>query len=307
MAYDGAHAHAEMRAEHETIAYDAAGLAVTAHAWGRAGAPLALLLHGYPDTAWTWRHLGPHLAERGWRAVAPFMRGYAPTALAPDGGYQIGALVRDTVAAHAALGGDERAVLVGHDWGAATAYATGSFAPRLFRRMVTLAVPPGPTLLAPLSSPRSLLESAGLLPRQLRRSWYMGFQQLPLSEHALGRVIPKLWRDWSPGYDGTADVARVLAALDPPGHRAAALSYYRALAQPWARRDAYAPESDHELRLGPVPTLYLHGEDDGCMLVELARRARGFVEMETVPGAGHFLQLEAPDRVNALIGDFLAA
>lgn len=296
-----------MRAEHENIRYDAAGLSVTAHAWGETGGPLALLLHGYPDTAWTWRHLGPCLAARGWRAVAPFMRGYAPTALAPDGGYQIGALVRDTVAAHGALGGDERAALVGHDWGAAAAYATDAFSPGLFRRVVTLAVPPGPVLLAQLTSPGELLRNAGLLPRQLRRSWYMGFQQLPFSENALGRLIPKLWRDWSPGYDATEDVGHVLAALDTPARRTAALRYYRALLQPWERRRSYSAEASYEMRLGPAPTLYLHGENDGAMLADLARRAGDLVETEIVPGVGHFLQLEAPERVNALIADFLAA
>jgi pimeloyl-ACP methyl ester carboxylesterase len=294
-----------MRAEHETIRYDAAGLAVTAHAWGEPGAPLALLLHGYPDTAWTWRHLGPYLAERGWRAVAPFMRGYAPTALAPDGGYQIGSLVRDAVAAHGALGGDDRAVLVGHDWGAATAYATDAFAPGLFRRVVTLAVPPGPVLLAQLA-PRELARNAVLIPTQLRRLWYMGFQQLPLSENALTHLIPKLWRDWSPGYDASEDVARVLAALEGPGRRTAALRYYRAMVQPWERRRAYAAEAAYERRLGPAQTLYLHGADDGCVLPELARRAGGVVELEMVPGAGHFLQLERPAIVNALIAAFLA-
>jgi pimeloyl-ACP methyl ester carboxylesterase len=295
-----------MRAEHETIRYDAAGLDVTAHAWGERGAPLALLLHGYPDTGWTWRHLGPHLAARGFRAVAPFMRGYAPTALAPDGGYQIGALVRDTVAAHEVLGGDGRAVLVGHDWGAATAYATDAFAPGLFRRVVTLAVPPGPVLLAQLRSPAHMLRNAALIPRQLRRSWYMGFQQLPLSERALSHVIPKLWRDWSPGYDATEDVAQVLRALEGPGRRTAALRYYRALLQPWERRAGYAAEASHELGLGPATTLYLHGEDDGCMLSELARRAGDIVETKIVPGVGHFLHLEEPERVNELIGGFLA-
>lgn len=296
-----------MRAEHESIRYDAAGLDVTAHAWGEPGDPLALLLHGYPDTAWTWRHLGPHLANRGWRVVAPFMRGYAPTALAPDGGYQIGALVRDTVAAHGALGGDERAVLVGHDWGAAAAYATDAFSPGLFRRVVTLAVPPGPVLLGQLTSPRELLRNAGLLPRQLRRSWYMAFQQLPFSEGAMEELIPKLWRDWSPGYDATEDVAQVLAALDSPARRTAALRYYRALLQPWERRSSYSPEARYEMKLGPAPTLYLHGENDGAMLAALARGAANLVKTEIVPGVGHFLQLEAPERVNALIADFVAA
>src|SRR3954451_482469 len=80
--------------------------------------PLALCLHGFPDSAWSWRYLLPALAGAGFHAVAPFLRGYAPTALAPDGRYQTGALVSDAIALHGALGGDERAVLIGHDWGA---------------------------------------------------------------------------------------------------------------------------------------------------------------------------------------------
>ena len=78
--------------------------------------------HRRPDTAHTWEHLLPALADAGFRAVAPFMRGYAPTAIPADGVYQIGALVADAVALHEALGGDADAVLIGHDWGAETAY-----------------------------------------------------------------------------------------------------------------------------------------------------------------------------------------
>jgi pimeloyl-ACP methyl ester carboxylesterase len=104
--------------------------------------PLALCLHGFPDTAHTWQHLLPALAGAGFHAVAPFMRGYAPTAIPADGAYQVGALVADAVALHEALGGDGEAVLIGHDWGAETAYGAAAFAPERWRRLVTLAVPP---------------------------------------------------------------------------------------------------------------------------------------------------------------------
>jgi pimeloyl-ACP methyl ester carboxylesterase len=104
--------------------------------------PLALCLHGFPDTAHTWEHLLPALAGAGFHAVAPFMRGYAPTAIPADGAYQVGALVADAVALHETLGGDGDAVLIGHDWGAETAYGAAAFAPDRWRRLVTLAVPP---------------------------------------------------------------------------------------------------------------------------------------------------------------------
>src|SRR5215813_26829 len=104
--------------------------------------PLALCLHGFPDSAHTWRHLLPALADAGFHAVAPFMRGYAPTGIPADGEYQIGALAADAVALHEALGGDGNAVLIGHDWGAETAYPAAAHAPERWRRLVTLAVPP---------------------------------------------------------------------------------------------------------------------------------------------------------------------
>src|SRR3954465_5483310 len=85
--------------------------------------PLALCLHGFPDSAWTWRHLLPELAAAGYRAVAPFLRGYAPTSIPDDGLYQSGAVASDAIALHAALGGGDDAVVIGHDWGALAAYA----------------------------------------------------------------------------------------------------------------------------------------------------------------------------------------
>jgi pimeloyl-ACP methyl ester carboxylesterase len=277
--------------------------------WGADDGPLALCLHGYPDTAWTWRHLGPHLAERGWRVAAPFMRGYRPTSLAPDGIYQIGALARDALELRRSLGSERPAVLIGHDWGAAAAYAAGSFAPEAFARIVTLAVPPAAALFAPLRSPARLLADLPLVVRQLRQSWYMLFQQFPgVSERALPRLVPRLWSDWSPGYDSREDIALTLAALRGE-HATAALRYYRALLQPWARSSAYAAEEKHWTRTPPNPLLYLHGRDDGCLLAAIAERAADVLpagsDVVIVPGAGHFLQLEQPDTVNARIEAFI--
>jgi pimeloyl-ACP methyl ester carboxylesterase len=103
--------------------------------------PLALCLHGFPDSAQTWRYLLPALAGAGFHAVAPFMRGYAPTAIPDDGCYGMGALVADALALHAELGGDDQAVVIGHDWGAEAAYGAAAFASDHWRRVVTLSVP----------------------------------------------------------------------------------------------------------------------------------------------------------------------
>ncbi|HEY3190418.1 MAG TPA: alpha/beta fold hydrolase [Solirubrobacteraceae bacterium] len=295
----------------EALRLDVGDMTFAALAWGPPDGPLALCLHGYPDTARTWRHLGPHLAERGWRVVAPYTRGYAPTDLAPDGSYQIGALARDGAALHRALGGDERAVLIGHDWGAVTAYALGAHAPQLFRRIVTMAVAPGPVLLSPFRSPSRFFGDLPLIARQLRMSWYMAFQLLPgISERALPRVIPRLWADWSPGYDAREDLADVAAALGRRDHATAALRYYRAFFLPWMRRREYAAEQARVLDLPPVPLLYLHGARDGCQLPEIAARAAQILpsdsRFELVADAGHFLHLERPAYVNERITAFIA-
>jgi len=88
----------------QRLLLDAGDMTFGALAWGDRDAPLAMLIHGYPDSAWTWRHLGPYLAERGWRAVAPFTRGYAPTAIPPDGDYSLLARANDLIALIDAFG-----------------------------------------------------------------------------------------------------------------------------------------------------------------------------------------------------------
>src|SRR5258706_4524759 len=95
------------------IQVTANGLEFAALAEGPDDGPLALCLHGFPDSAHTWRHLLPELAAAGFRAVAPWMRGYAPTAVPADGSYGTGALAADARALHEALGGDEGAVPIG--------------------------------------------------------------------------------------------------------------------------------------------------------------------------------------------------
>jgi pimeloyl-ACP methyl ester carboxylesterase len=285
---------------------DANGLTFAALAWGEVGDPLALCVHGYPDTAWTWRHLGPYLADRGWRAVAPFTRGYAPTDLASDDSYLVSDLARDILALHTALSGDDRAALIGHDWGAVATYAVAAVEPSRFHRYVTLAVPPPAAVLAPFTSLRMLPLAA----RQARMSWYFLFNQLPvLSERALDWLIPKLWRDWSPGYDAREDLADVFAALDGDGRDTAALRYYRALFLPWMRQGEYAAEQAHAHAVPAEPLLYLYGEDDGCLLPEISARTLEVIapgsRVEAIPGAGHFLHLERPDEVNTRIGAWL--
>jgi pimeloyl-ACP methyl ester carboxylesterase len=284
---------------------DANGLTFGYLAAGDPATPLALCLHGFPDSAWTWRHLLPFLAGSGYRAVAPWLRGYAPTTVPADGRYQSAVLGLDACALHDALGGDDHAVLIGHDWGAFAAYAAVHHATP-WRRVVTLAVPPPATI-----------AGAFLSYDQLRRSWYMFFFQHPLAEMALPMddlaFVERLWADWSPGYDAGEDLPHVKDALRDPANLGAAIGYYRATlggvgvdtsAEVQALQDAAA-------RPPPVPALYLHGRTDGCMGADLAELAGTALttpgsRAEIVDDAGHFLHLERPDVVNRLIGDFLA-
>lgn len=281
--------------------------------WGPIGddsRPLAVLLHGFPDTAHTWRHLGPTLAGAGYRVLAPFTRGYAPSGLAGDGVYHPAALMADALALHTAHGGDERAVLIGHDWGAITANGIAAMPEQPFGSVVSLAVPPL-TSLTP--RPRDLI---GLAPRQLALSWYTVFNQLPrLPEQQAERLIAHLWRRWSPGYDPTDDLALVAVSLPAGPHRSAAFGYYRDTVRRRRLPEAYAAAERAWLGAPRGRLLHLHGEQDGCCDVRWARRAAPVLaalddadaQVRVIADGGHFLHLEQPEAVATEILEFLDA
>ena len=267
--------------------------------------PLALCFHGFPDSAHTWRHLLPLLADAGFRAVAPFQRGYAPSGVPDDGVFQSGALSMDAIALHDALGGDERAVLVGHDWGAATVYGAAGHAPERWRRVVAMAVPPG----------GSLAHAFVTNLTQLKRSWYMFFFQHPLADLLVGAddlaFIDMLWRDWSPGFDATEELALLKPSLRDPAHLTAAVGYYRARLGDGKKDPALDAVQQATQDVPPQPLLYLHGAGDGCIGVEVAEAARSMVPdnvtVEIVDGGGHFLHLEQPAVVNRRVVEFLTS
>ena len=268
--------------------------------------PLALLLHGFPDHAPTWQGLLDELGAAGYHAVAPWLRGYAPSGLAPDGNYQVGALAADALGLVEALGGDRQAVLIGHDWGAMAAYAAAGHAPDRFRRLVTMAVP----------------HLAGLMgaflgsPAQLQRSFYIFLFQTPLAETVVPMhdfaFIDYLWRTWSPGLVPDPAFMRALKeTLAAPGCTEAAITYYRYMLggrEGRADYDAIQAAASGPIR---VPTLYLHGTDDGCMGVELIDEPglrpffpAGF-ELDVVPAAGHFVHLDQPEHTHRRVLGFL--
>ncbi len=264
--------------------------------------PLALCLHGFPDTAHTWRYLLPRLAAAGFHAVAPYMRGYAPTPVPRDARFDTGTLALDACGLHDALGGGDDAVIIGHDWGAFATYGAAALQPDRWRRVVASAV-----------APQASMAEGFLSYDQLRRSWYVFFFQTPLAEYAVSlddyAFIDRLWSDWSPGFDGSSDAARVKEALAAPESLSAAIGYYRAMfAGPPDDADAAAAQAAAGTT-APQPTLYLHGADDGCMGLGTIGPVMEFLapgsEMAVIEGAGHFLHVERPDEVNDRIIGFL--
>ncbi len=264
--------------------------------------PLALCLHGFPDSAHGWRHLLPALADAGYRAVAPFMRGYAPTDVPADGEYHVAALAHDANALHDALGAGPDAVLIGHDWGALATYGAAAFAPDRWSKIVTAAVPPA-----------GAMANAMTTYEQLKRSWYMFFFQVGLADFVVGMndldFIASLWADWSPGYDAEIDMTHVRAALTDPANLAAALGYYRATWGTVPVQPRYQAVQDAMASPHTQPTLYLHGRNDGCVGSVYAENVADELPAGSssmiLEDCGHFLQVERPAEFNRLVLDFL--
>jgi pimeloyl-ACP methyl ester carboxylesterase len=266
--------------------------------------PLVLLLHGFPDNAYSWERQLPALAAAGYRAVAPFLRGYPPTQRAPvpasggGGWYDRATLALDVKALIEVLGDGEPAYLVAQDWGAAIAYGVLAAYPEQVRRAVLMAVP------HPVQIRRTLRRS----PRHVLRSFHWFLFQLPWLPEVLCRArgfafIGFLWRIWSADPPDPDHVERIKRMLAEPGALTAALAYYRAALQPRRQDPSLAgvrAQLDAPIR---VPTLVLCGARD--LRREMIDGQREFFAGEyawtTIPGAGHFLHRENPEAVNRWI------
>jgi len=276
--------------------------------WGPADAPIALCLHGFPDTAYSWRKVAPALVNAGWRVVAPFMRGYLPSSLPSDGSYHVGAVMDDALRILDAAGPTGRDVFIGHDWGAIAAAGLAAMPDSPFSKAVIMSVP----LTAAFRPFGRLPHSARLaakLPRQLLHSWYIMYFQLPwLPDRSASWVIPRLWRQWSPGYHADEDLRYVDAAIGTPERWRAALGYYRATVRGSRPPDQYAELNKHWLQAPRLPTLYLHGTDDGCSedyTPWIERVLPDESEVALIENGAHFLQLDQPDVVARHIVDYI--
>lgn len=241
--------------------------------------PLVLLVHGFPDTAYTWEQAMPAVAAAGFRAVAPFTRGYHPTAIPDDGAYDINTLAADVIALIDALGAP-RAVIVGHDWGAAAAYRAAITSPEKVAQLITVAVP----------HPRAVKPTPAMI-------WKMRHFAALRTRRAADRLrrdnfayVDKLVRRWSPAREVPGDeTLPVKQAFAHPGVAEAACGYYRAQKASFARlfRQPIA-----------VPTVAFAGTDDNFVKPARYQRAQRFFtgsyRVVAQPG-GHFLHRDHPD------------
>jgi len=272
-----------------------------AEAGDPAGEPV-VLLHGFPELSHSWRHQLPALAEAGYHAVAPDLRGYGDSDR-PAGveAYAAPKLVGDVAGLIRALG-HERAHVVGHDWGGSLAWGLAGNMPQTVRSLTILNAPQGPV------SARLRRED----PRQQAMSWYMllfqfaGVAETWLSADDFANLRAFVFDTAAPGTFAPEDRRVFVEALSRDGALTAALNYYRANMPPasWLRDPPDPPPI-------PVPTMIIWGEADTNMhpllLERSAATVTGPLRVERLPGVSHWVQQEVPDRVNELLLDFLGA
>ena len=268
--------------------------------------PMVVLLHGFPDFWYSWRHQIPALAGAGLRVVAPDMRGYNLSSKPPDvSAYEPRRLAGDLRELIVERGASS-AFVAGHDWGAAVAWIAAMAHPEVVERLAILNVP----------HPRRMLEALRRPGKQLARSWYIFFFQLPwLPERAACAGDWWLFRygfehDARPGAFTPDDLTRYRAAWAQPGAATATINYYRA-----SLRRRALPGRIHravpgaEFRPVEAPTLVIWGERDRHLGADLAEPHRADVpNLERVvrlPEASHWVHHDEPERVSELLIDFL--
>jgi pimeloyl-ACP methyl ester carboxylesterase len=265
---------------------------------------LVLLLHGFPETSYTWRHQLGAIARQGFLVIAPDQRGYSPDARPEEvEQYQMRHLVEDVLGMADALG-RERFHLVGHDWGGAVAWVTALRRPDRVISLSALSMPHPAAFGRARSDPGS---------DQARRSAY--FQDLSAPD-AERRFLENGAARLRAVFDGAglteAEVGVYVQALEAPGAMTAALDWYRALtASSGGGGGSNARTRPAEPRPFEVPTLYIWGTDDPAFGPDVAEATAdyvaGYYRFEPLEGMGHWLQEQASDRVTELLLEHLQA
>ena len=264
---------------------------------------LALCLHGFPEHAFSWRFQLPMLAERGYEAWAPNLRGYGGSTKPPAmEDYALEHLLNDVAALIDASGADE-VVLLAHDWGAVIAWYFAIRQVRPLHRLVICNVP----------HPRAMENRDTVNWEQLKRSWYIFFFQIPglpewLFKRNNGAAMANVMRDSAVDKgqfsDAVGEVYRRNAMQ--PGALTAMINYYRAL----VRGGGAKRQRELGLPNVTVPTLMVWGEDDVALTKELTYGTQAWVDELTIrylPRVSHWVQQEQPEAVNAMIEAFLDA
>jgi pimeloyl-ACP methyl ester carboxylesterase len=255
--------------------------------------PLIVFLHGFPDTPHSWDRIAAAVAGAGYRTVRPWLRGYHPDTLVPGRGYDALTIAADPVALLDALG-VERAVLVGHDWGAAITHSAARIAGERFRAVVPIAIP-----------------HPSLLPRDPGTLWaarhFAGFK-MPWAEAMTRRndfaYLDTLYRRWSPkwtGPDRDESLRNVKECFRQPSSLTAALDYYRALSP--------KPPAELTRPAAGVRALSVGGSEDIVgpeLFVKTAERMGAGSQSFIAQGAGHWPHREAEDEFISALLAFLA-
>jgi len=278
----------------ETLYFQNGAVQICAVADGPKDGSVVVLLHGFPEFWYGWKKEIEPLAAAGFRVIVPDQRGYNQTSKpAGIGSYTLIHLVSDVIAIADQLG-QQRIFLAGHDWGAAVAWSVALLHPQRVAKLVVLNVP------HPSVMRRFLMTQ----PRQMLRSWYMFFFQLPWLPEALFsafnfRIGARTFAHSSrPGTFSSEDLEQYRAAWSQPGALTAMINWYRALFR------VRAKFSDRTVR---VPTRILWGERDAFLLPEMARDSLRYctdAELFTFADASHWLQHEEPARVSELLIEF---
>jgi pimeloyl-ACP methyl ester carboxylesterase len=258
--------------------------------------PLALCMHGFPDTPHTWlEHIAPSLVSAGYRVVAPYSRGYAPTDIPDDDDYRGLTLAADLLALIEAFGEDD-ATLITHDWGAYAGHIASLLEPERIRALVAIDVPHPNAVQASLSAAWSMRHFIAFQ----FRGWSV--RRLMRNDRA---AIAKLWRRWSPSWSFTdEDLAPIRACFDEARVVGAAIDYYRAFMRDQRGERAERLQSVLK-RTGEVPTLTLAGDEGPAPIDDFEYAATFYdapYEFVCMPGTGHFVHREAPeDTADAML------
>tara|TARA_B100001250_G_scaffold400569_1_gene411271 strand:+ start:7122 stop:7973 length:852 start_codon:yes stop_codon:yes gene_type:complete len=261
-----------------------------------------VFLHGFPDCPENYKDQLSFFASKGYEAIVPYMPGYHPEDKELDT-YQSVRIAENMIEFIESVT-EKKIFLFGHDWGSSVSYAVAGLRPDLVTKLISVSVPHG------LSVGTSFLSDA----EQQRKSWYMFFFQLEIAEAAVSfnnlSFIDRLWSDWSPNWPEYKEYAKnTIDVLSKESVLSKALAYYRCTFQSGLQSERINELGNNLLtKKISVPSMYLHGENDGCIGHYLSEDMENFfedLEVKILPDCGHFLHLEKKDLVNNLVLDFI--